>query len=121
MNRVVLAAAVLVSALAAAQAAFAHAQLRRAVPPVGGTVTAPPAEVVLTFSEAVEPRLSTITVQDAAGARVDAGDPHAVEGDGKRLALAVKRLAPGVYTVTWHATSVDTHRTEGSFRFTVQP
>jgi methionine-rich copper-binding protein CopC len=30
-------------------------------------------------------------------------------------------LKPGVYTVHWHAVSVDTHRTQGSFQFTVRP
>ena len=91
------------------------------MPPVGSTVKAAPTEVVLTFSEAVEPRFSTIAVQDSAGARVDAGDPHLVNGDGKRLAVALKAAPPGIYTVIWHATSVDTHRTEGTFRFTVKP
>jgi methionine-rich copper-binding protein CopC len=28
-------------------------------------------------------------------------------------------LKPGSYTVTWHVLSVDTHRTEGSYSFTV--
>ena len=28
-------------------------------------------------------------------------------------------LKPGTYTVSWHVLSVDTHRTEGSYRFTV--
>jgi methionine-rich copper-binding protein CopC len=37
------------------------------------------------------------------------------------LAVPVKPLAAGVYTVLWHATSVDTHKTEGHFTFTVAP
>ena len=75
---------------------------------------------MLTFSEGVEPLFCTITVQDATGARDDTGKLHLVDGDDKRLAIALKPLAPGVYTVTWHAISVDTHRTEGTFSFTVQ-
>lgn len=121
MSRPVLFAASLLLVLTAACPAFAHALLRGALPPVGGSVTAVPAEVVLSFSEAVEPRFSTIVVQDAAGARVDAGEPHLVNGDGKRLAVSLKATPPGAYTVIWHAISVDTHRTEGTFRFTVQP
>jgi copper resistance protein C len=31
------------------------------------------------------------------------------------------RLPPGTYTVVWHVTSVDTHKTEGRFDFTVVP
>jgi len=29
--------------------------------------------------------------------------------------------APGKYTVTWHALSQDTHKTQGSFSFTITP
>ncbi len=49
--------------LLAPSLAFAHAQLRQADPPVGASSTAPPAQVELTFSEAVEPRFSTVTVE----------------------------------------------------------
>ena len=30
-------------------------------------------------------------------------------------------LAPGAYTVSWKAVSVDTHHTQGTFQFTVKP
>ena len=98
--------------------AAAHAQLRRASPPVGSTVTGAPAEVGLDFSESVEPAFCTVIVQDAAGARVDRNDLH---GAGAHLAVGVGALPPGTYTVVWHALSVDTHRTEGRFTFTVAP
>jgi copper resistance protein C len=32
-----------------------------------------------------------------------------------------KALAAGAYTVHWHAVSVDTHHTQGTFEFTVKP
>ncbi len=38
---------------------------------------------------------------------------------GKVMHLSVGILAPGNYTVKWHVTSVDTHKTQGSFSFTV--
>lgn len=101
--------------------AYAHAQLRRTDPPVGGTMHGSPPQVELTFSESVEPRFSAITVADAAGAPVDKRDLHAVPGDAKRLAVTLDALVPGVYTVVWRATSVDTHKTEGTFSFTVAP
>nr|WP_280113455.1 copper resistance protein CopC [Methylobacterium nodulans] len=31
------------------------------------------------------------------------------------------RLPPGIYRVTWHVVSVDTHRTQGSFTFEIRP
>jgi methionine-rich copper-binding protein CopC len=33
----------------------------------------------------------------------------------------LKPLKPGRYGVSWHAVSVDTHRTEGKYNFVVAP
>ncbi len=115
------AAFIAAGSLAVALSASAHALLVRASPPVGGTVAAAPAEVAITFSETVEPGFSGITVQDAAGARVDQGDAHPVAGDGHRLAVALRPLPPGTYAVAWHVTSTDTHRTQGRYAFMVKP
>ena len=52
-------------------------------------------------------------------ARVDKGDLHIAPDNAKRLAISVGPLAPGLYKVVWHVTSTDTHKTEGSFSFTV--
>ena len=75
---------------------------------------------MINFTEAVEPRFSTITVLNAQGAQVQTGKPHLVGGDA-HLAVALKPLQPGTYTVIWHATATDTHKTEGKFTFTVAP
>jgi copper resistance protein C len=119
MARWVLAGTLGLSFALAAPAALAHALLDHAMPPVGGTVTTAPAEVAITFSETVEPAFSGITVEDAAGKRVDTGKAHIVSGDARRLAVGLKPVPAGTYTVTWHATSTDTHRTQGHFSFTV--
>ncbi len=58
-------------ALIAAQA-FAHAQLEKATPAVGGTV-ASANEIRLEFSEDVEPRFSGVTLSGAGGAAVPLG------------------------------------------------
>lgn len=109
------------ASLCLTSAAYAHAHLRTATPAVGSTVQAAPAEVALSFTEGLEPRFSTIEVRDKDGARVDAGEAHLAPGDDKRFSVGLKPLAPGAYTVVWHATSVDTHKTEGNFQFTVAP
>lgn len=101
--------------------ALAHAQLRAADPEVGGTIRAAPPRVEITFSEAVEPRFSSIAVTDRAGKRVDRGDVQVWVGDAHHLAVSLPSLGPGEYRVEWHATSVDTHKTEGSYTFTVAP
>jgi copper resistance protein C len=101
--------------------AFAHAHLQSANPAVGSTVAAAPTNVTCNFSEALEQHFSKLEVQDASGKRVDSGDMHLASGNGKQMLVGLPKLGAGVYTVIWHATSVDTHKTEGSFTFTVQP
>ena len=78
----------------------------------------PPA-LLLTYTEPVEPLFSTVHVTDASGARVDQGTPTPEDG-GRALSIALKPLSSGAYTVEWHVTSVDTHKTEGHFTFTVK-
>ena len=116
--RLILAALALCGQIGAAQA---HAHLRTAAPAVGSTDQASPPEVAITFTEAIEPRFSTIEVQDAAGRRVDKNDVHTAPANNKILGVSVPQLAPGSYTVVWHVTAVDTHKTEGKFQFTIRP
>ena len=105
----------------AATAAFAHAQLEKATPPVGGTV-ASASQIQLEFSEGVEPRFTGLTLTGAGGAAVPLGRATVGSGDQKVLIVPIaKPLAPGAYTVQWHAVSVDSHHTQGHFQFTVQP
>jgi methionine-rich copper-binding protein CopC len=97
-------------------AAHAHAFLDHASPLVGSTVASAPREVSLTFTQNLETAFSSVQVTDANGARVDQGKAQ-ISGNTMRVGL--KSLAAGTYRVRWHALSVDTHKTEGSFTFTV--
>ena len=101
--------------------ALAHAQLTSATPAVGSTIHAAPRAVAITYSEGVEPAFCTIEVLDAGGDRVESGTPHTAPDNNKQLLVDLKALPPGTYKVVWHATSVDTHKTQGSFAFTYQP
>jgi len=102
--------------------AYAHAHLRSAQPPVNGAVPAGVQDIRITYSEAVEPRFCQVTVTGPDGKPVPAGQPTTAQGDGKILAIHFEHpLSPGAYKVTWHATSVDTHKTEGSYGFTIAP
>jgi copper resistance protein C len=106
--------------LSAASPAFAHAMLERASPLVGSEVTAAPHEITLTFTEGVEPLFSTIELRDAHGTAVATGKSRTEQGNNRRLIVELPALGSGSYTVTWHATSVDTHKTEGSYQFIVK-
>jgi methionine-rich copper-binding protein CopC len=111
----------LAALLALTGAAFAHAQLEKAVPGVGSTVTSA-SEIRLQFSESVEPKFTGVTLTAEGGAEQALGKPSVDPGDTKALIVKIaKPLAPGTYTVTWHAVSVDTHHTQGAFSFTVKP
>ena len=95
--------------------AEAHAMLDHANPAVGSTISTPPGQVTLYFTEQLEPKFSGAEVRKGAGNRVDRG----VSVSGKVMRVSVGSLAAGTYTVTWHVLSVDTHKTQGSFSFTV--
>jgi hypothetical protein len=105
--------------LTRAPGAIAHAFLERASPPVGSEIPAAPPELAITFTEGVEPLFSTIVVDGPDGAAIAVGKAHLASGNERRLIVALPALPPGTYTVIWHATSVDTHKTEGSYKFTV--
>jgi len=105
--------------LAQVSPVFAHAFLERASPPVGSEIAAAPPELSITFTEGVEPLFSTIEVHGASGAAVSTGTPHVAPGNNRRLIVELPKLPPGTYTVIWHVTSVDTHKTEGNYQFTI--
>ncbi|MGB6535694.1 MAG: copper resistance CopC family protein [Xanthobacteraceae bacterium] len=97
-------------------AAQAHAFLDHASPQAGGTVAAAPSELTLWFTQNLEPAFSTVQVTAPSGERVDQGKPQI---SGNTMRVAIKAAGSGTYHVQWHALSVDTHTTQGSFIFRV--
>ena len=102
--------------------AFAHALLKKAAPAAGVVVSTSPSEIRLTFSEGVEPRFSGMTLTMQTGAAAPLGKPAVDPKDDKTLVAPVSEpLKPGAYTVHWHVVAADTHKTQGSFQFTIRP
>jgi methionine-rich copper-binding protein CopC len=101
--------------------ALAHAHLDRASPASGSTVDSAPKEVTIWFTEALEPKFSTIEVRDAKGAAMQAGPATLAPGNTAQLRVPLKPLPPGTYKVIWRVLSVDTHRSQGDFSFRVGP
>jgi methionine-rich copper-binding protein CopC len=100
--------------------AFAHAQLEKATPAVGGTV-ASAIEIRLEFSEGVEPKFTKVSLTGPGGA-VPLGAGNTESGNQAVLIVPIsKPLSAGNYKVHWQAVSVDTHHTQGTFEFTVKP
>ena len=110
------------AALLLPAAAAAHSSLESSNPASGESVPASPRRIVLTFSEAPDPKLSLIKVLDAEGDVVPGvSAPQAVPGAKTSLEVVPdKPLADGTYTVNWRAVStVDGHVDDGAFAFGV--
>jgi copper resistance protein C len=103
----------------AVPAAWAHAHPKTMVPPPDSVVPAP-RKISITFSEAVEPKFSSIKLTDLDGNSADPESSSSVAGDPTTIVLAVPSLAAGTYVVHWVNVSVDGHRLDGSYRFTVR-
>ena len=114
MRKIIIVAAVLFAALPST-GALAHAFLDRASPKAGSTVAAAPHEVTLWFTQKLEAAFSRVEVMGPNGASV--GGKAQISGDIMRI--GIKAAGPGAYHVHWQALSVDTHKTQGSFSFTV--
>jgi methionine-rich copper-binding protein CopC len=97
--------------------AWSHAYPAVSIPNDGATVKEPPREVRIQFTEGVEIAFSRITVKGANGEVVSQGKVRQLAED--TLAIDLKPLSPGNYTVEWQVLSVDTHVTEGLLRFTI--
>lgn len=109
-------------ALASATGAFAHALLDHAAPGVGATVHASPTELQISFTQDLVASFSGATLATADGAAVATGKAVVSPSSPNTLHVPVgRKLEPGTYVVNWHVVSADTHRTSGSYKFTVAP
>jgi methionine-rich copper-binding protein CopC len=105
-----------------ATSALAHAFLDHASPAVGSTASGSPRELELSFTQDIVPAFSGVSVASAEGGAVPTGKATVAGSRPNTLHVSLGRaLKPGVYVVSWHVVSVDTHRTSGSFKFTVAP
>lgn len=113
-----LTAVVLLASLASISNAFAHAHLKSEIPAADSSDTGLK-ELRLNFSEGVEAKFTQVTITDD-------GKPVAIKGietapnDRKLLIVTPEQpLKPGSYKVEWHAVSVDTHKSDGSYTFKI--
>jgi copper transport protein len=119
--RIALVVVAVAAALALPAVAWAHAVLVRTTPLPSSVVNRPPAVVLLTYSEAVEPRFAVVSVTNAAGQQQIAGSPRRSAADPKTLVVPLRRLSQGWYLVYWRVVSVDGHPVRGAFTFAVGP
>jgi methionine-rich copper-binding protein CopC len=123
MNRLTklccLIASALVLMLAAVPSALAHAHPTVMKPAPDSTGLAP-SSILITFSEGLEPKFSSIRLTDERGKAESSEVSRPAPADPKTITLAVPMLTAGTYIVHWVSVAVDGHRLEGSYKFTVQ-
>jgi copper resistance protein C len=108
---------VLTVSLILAGIADAHAFLDHADPKVGSTINESPIQVTVWMTENLEPAFSKLQIYDAEGTEVDNKDTKV---NGNVMNVSLPKLASGKYRVSWQVVAVDTHRTSGTFDFTIQ-
>ncbi len=100
--------------------ALAHANLMRAVPEPDSASPQSPPKVEAFYSEPLAVGLSSLTVLDTSGQRVDRGDSAVDPADHTHMTVSLPQLASGTYTVYWkNVSDVDGHPLSGTFVFYV--
>lgn len=108
----------LLASFVMATSVFAHTHLKSETPAAGSTVSAPK-DLRLVFSEGVEAKFTKVSIT-ADGAVVAVKSIETAPGDQKTLIVTPEKpLTAGKYKVEWHAVSVDTHKSDGDYGFTV--
>jgi len=96
--------------------ALAHAHLKKAIPADGGVVDAAPATVLLSFSEPA--RLTACWIQKGDGPK------QKIEGlsttAAADISVALPKLEPGSYVLSWKVVGDDMHILPGQIHFTVK-
>ncbi len=115
-RRLVLAAvAGLLGVLVGAAPASAHAVLVNSSPAADSLLQDAPTQVVLTFTESVNPVAGKVQVLDPSGHRVDRDEARA---SGEQLIIPLRPVTkPGTYLVTFRVISADSHPVGGAFAF----
>ena len=102
--------------LAAALPAAAHTELIASSPAHGATLTTPPAEVLLEFSEPVLAEFGQVAVLDDADVHHEQGNPQIV---GATVTQGLDELSAGAYRISYRVVSPDGDPVTGTLTFTV--
>ncbi|MBD1356982.1 MAG: copper resistance protein CopC, partial [Clostridioides difficile] len=85
------------------------------------SLTESPKQLALSFTESLEPSFSKAELKNADGHIIPAGKPALDPKDKATLIVPVSTtLDKGQYEVDWTALSVDGHKTQGKYTFTVK-
>jgi methionine-rich copper-binding protein CopC/putative copper export protein len=107
-----------IAVLATPALLFAHAHLVKSAPAANAALDSAPTTISLWFSEAPEPKFTSVQLLDSAGAQIPLGAPTSIAQNGVTLAIT-RALGSGLYTVVWRTAASDGHATNGKFSFRV--
>jgi copper transport protein len=113
-----LAASPAARAATASTARAAHAALVSTSPADGSVLATAPAQVTVTFDEAVVWTPSSLEVYTPDGNRADTGTTTLAGADELAVGL-LGGLSNGTYTAAWHVVSDDAHPVSGAFTFSI--
>ncbi|WP_209125634.1 copper resistance CopC family protein [Alkalihalobacillus sp. BA299] len=94
----------------------AHAYLDRSSPVQESRLDKSPSEIRVKFTEPIDTNVSLLTLKTEDGEVIETTQ---YGEDRTWLILDIPHLEDGIYRVYWQAFSLDTHITDGSFRFSI--
>lgn len=97
----------------------AHAELLSSEPAADSILPSSPGEIVLTFTEAVDPTDDAVRLVDADGEPIEIGPVTQDLGSDSITATIPDELGNGSYVVAWSVVSADSHPIRGAFVFSV--
>jgi copper transport protein len=100
--------------------AQSHSQLVSSEPGAGDTLAVSPPQVLLVFTEPVDPAYTSLDVLDSVGHVIVEDVGAALPSDPRQFVATLPTLADGAYTISWRAVSAtDGHSTSGFVTFAV--
>jgi putative copper export protein/methionine-rich copper-binding protein CopC len=101
---------------------YAHARLERSDPPANARLARVPREIRLTFTEAPESAVSSLSLIGPDSQSVSLGAIR-VPTDSLKVLVAevLGRMREGSYLVRWRTATADGHPLNGAFRFIIEP
>lgn len=97
----------------------AHADLLSSNPAADSVLDTSPAEIVLTFTEPVDPTDEAIRIVTADSTPIELGPIDQDRGSASLTVVIPGELADGSYVVAWSVVSADSHPIRGAFMFSV--
>ena len=109
----------LLTVLAPAQHASAHAILLTSAPAPSAVLDQSPTEIALFFNEFVDTVFGKIRILDSSGNDVQTVKPIRDASNQSIVRAPISPLEPGTYVVIWRIASSDSHPVQGSFSFQI--